>query len=48
MDDHLRKVDVFLLWHGLSVLPNNYEDVWREWFLPTDLGQAISAPPEET
>ncbi len=47
LDDHLRKVDVFLLWNGLSVLPKNYEDVWREWFLPTDLGQAMSAPPEE-
>ena len=40
--DHLRKVDVFLLWNGLSALPKNYEDVWREWFLPTDLGQAMS------
>lgn len=47
LDDHLRKVDVFLLWNGLSVLPKNYEDVWREWFLPTDLGQAMSSPPEE-
>ncbi|TPM97706.1 DUF4365 domain-containing protein [Mesorhizobium sp. B2-1-3A] len=48
MDDHLRKVDVFLLWQGLSILPKNYEDVWREWFLPTDLGQALSTPMEET
>lgn len=46
MDDYLKKVDVFLLWNGLSVLPKNYEDVWREWFLPTDFGQAMSAFPE--
>ena len=46
MDDYLKKVDVFQLWHGLSVLPKNYEDIWREWFLPTELGQAMSAPPD--
>lgn len=46
MDDRMRKVDVFLLWRGLSILPKNYEDVWREWFLPTELGHAMSAPPE--
>ncbi|MCR9136419.1 MAG: DUF4365 domain-containing protein [Alphaproteobacteria bacterium] len=44
MDDYSKKVDVFQLWHGLSVLPKNYEDIWREWFLPTELGQAMSAP----
>lgn len=43
---YLKKVDVFQLWHGLSVLPKNYEDSWREWFLPTELGQAMSAPPD--
>jgi len=48
MDDHLKKIDVFMLWEGLSILPKNYEDVWREWFLPTDLGQAMSAPPGNT
>lgn len=44
MTDFLRKADVFRLWEGLSILPKNYEDVWREWFLPTDLGRAMSAP----
>lgn len=47
MDDHLKKLDVFHLWHGLSILPKNYEDVWREWFLPTYLGQAMSTSPEK-
>jgi len=43
-DDALKKFDVFSLWEGLSILPKNYEDVWREWFLPTDLGRAMTAP----
>jgi hypothetical protein len=30
------------LWRLLSVLPRNYEDVCREWFLPTGLGYAAS------
>jgi hypothetical protein len=38
-----RKADVFELWRLLSLLPKTYEDVWREWFLPTALGHAASA-----
>lgn len=38
-----RKADVFELWRSLSLLPKTYEDVWREWFLPTALGHAASA-----
>lgn len=33
-----RKVDVFELWRSLALLPKTYEDVWREWFLPSSLG----------
>ena len=32
------------LWRYLSVLPRNYEDVCREWFLPTALGVLSSYP----
>lgn len=39
---HLEKVDVFELWRQLSLLPKTYEDVWREWFLPTALGELAS------
>jgi len=42
--DHLRKLDVFELWRQLSLLPKTYEDVWREWFLPTALGYLTSVP----
>lgn len=38
------KIDVFELWRLLSLLPQTYEDVWREWFLPTALGKMTSAP----
>ncbi|HSI39998.1 MAG TPA: DUF4365 domain-containing protein [Xanthobacteraceae bacterium] len=41
---YMRKLDVFELWRLLSHLPKIYEDVWREWFLPTGLGQISSAP----
>lgn len=44
MDDHQKRMDVLMLWRGLSVLPRNYEDVWREWFLPTALGHLTSSP----
>jgi hypothetical protein len=30
------------LWRCLTVLPRNYEDVCREWFLPTPLGYLSS------
>ncbi|MGB7374180.1 DUF4365 domain-containing protein [Pontixanthobacter sp.] len=42
--EHMKQQDVFELWRCLSHLSNLYEDVWREWFLPTGLGQAVSAP----
>lgn len=38
LEDQFRQDELLLLWHGLSVLPRNYEEVWREWFLPTGLG----------
>jgi hypothetical protein len=38
----LRKSEVPELWRVLSVLPRNYEDICREWFLPTALGVAAS------
>lgn len=38
------KLDVFELWRQLSLLPKTHEDVWREWFLPTALGELASAP----
>lgn len=41
---HFAKLDVFELWRLLSLLPKTYEDVWREWFLPTALGHLASAP----
>ena len=44
--EHMRQLDVFELWRQMSLLPKTYEDVWREWFLPTSLGHAASAPPE--
>jgi hypothetical protein len=43
---HLLKQDVFELWRLLALLPRTYEDVWREWFLPTSLGHLASAPPQ--
>lgn len=42
--EYLRKQDVFELWRLLSLLPKTYEDVWREWFLPTALGHMASSP----
>ena len=38
LDDFLMRDDVFQLWRGLSTLPKLYENIWREWFLPTELG----------
>lgn len=40
LKDHLRRKELLQLWQGLSVLPRNYEEVWREWFLPSSLGLA--------
>lgn len=33
---------IFNCWHGLSLLSRNYEDVCKEWFLPTSLGIVTS------
>lgn len=44
MDEYMRKQDIFQLWRELSILPLKYEDVWREWFLPTALGHVASSP----
>ena len=41
---HMDQVDVFELWRILALLPRTFEDVWREWFLPTALGDLASAP----
>jgi len=43
-NEEQKKHDIYMLWHGLSVLPKNYEDIWREWFLPTYLGLLTSYP----
>lgn len=42
MAKHIAKMDVFELWRLLALLPRTYEDVWREWFLPTALGVSAS------
>jgi hypothetical protein len=42
MSLHFAQMDVFELWRQLSLLPKTYEDVWREWFLPTALGYSAS------
>ena len=41
---YMRQLDVFELWRQLALLPKTYEDVWREWFLPSALGHLASAP----
>ncbi|MBI1406039.1 MAG: DUF4365 domain-containing protein [Caulobacter sp.] len=43
--EYFRKLNILELWRSLSILPKLYEDVCREWFLPTALGEAASAPP---
>lgn len=42
-----RPQHIMELWRQLALLPRTYEDVCREWFLPTSLGEIASAPPEE-
>ncbi len=34
----LAQQEILELWRRLALLPRNYEDVCREWFLPTPLG----------
>lgn len=41
---YFEKSDVFELWRQLSLLPKTNEDLWREWFLPTALGELALAP----
>jgi Domain of unknown function (DUF4365) len=36
--------DILELWRCLAILPRNYEEVCREWFLPTSLGLEASYP----
>ncbi len=42
--DWMAGQDIHQLWRGLSILPRNYEEVCREWFLPTGLGLHASYP----
>lgn len=42
-----RHMHIKELWRQLALLPRTYEDVCREWFLPTGLGELASAPPSE-
>jgi len=44
LSEELRLFEILELWRILAVLPRNYEDVCREWFLPTALGYAASYP----
>lgn len=41
-DDHEVKEEIQELWRLLALLPRIYEDVCREWYLPTGLGFAGS------
>jgi hypothetical protein len=43
--DYIRELELRDLWQRLAVLPRNYEDICREWFLPTSLGLSSSYPP---
>jgi hypothetical protein len=40
----LGEPEIQALWNCLAVLPRNYEEVCREWFLPTPLGLMTSYP----
>lgn len=40
----LHKQEVLKLWEGLAVLPRNYEELCREWYLPTPVGIVASYP----
>jgi hypothetical protein len=33
---------MLILWNGLTLLSSNYEEICREWFLPTLLGDDLS------
>jgi len=47
LKEQLERQEVAELWRLLSVLPRNYEEVSREWFLPTALGYLSSYPSRE-
>lgn len=36
--------DAYRIWSGLVSLSHNYEEVCREWFMPTELSQYLSYP----
>jgi len=38
LKDQFAASEIGQLWRLLATLPKTYEDVWREWFLPTSLG----------
>jgi hypothetical protein len=38
----LSKQEIVQLWDSLALLPRNYEEVCREWFLPTGVGYLSS------
>jgi hypothetical protein len=42
VDEELRRSEVLQIWRSLSLMPRNYEDICREWFLPTALGKLTS------
>lgn len=42
--EQFHEQEVMQLWHGLSVLPRQYEELCREWYLPTPLGIMSSYP----
>jgi len=42
LSEELRLLEILELWRLLAALPRNYEDVCREWFLPTALGYLAS------
>ena len=39
--------DIMELWRCLAILPRNYEEVCREWFLPTCLGLMAAYPSQK-
>ena len=44
MEPQLLHMQVTGFWQGLTVLGRNYEEMCREWFLPTHLAQYLSYP----
>lgn len=44
--EYFRRKDILELWRVLTVLPRNYEEFCREWYLPTPVGLLSSYPPD--